>query len=204
MRRAEQRGNKLAIVRACLQRQERLLHLRETFLGFLAERLQQHFSVDFHIPLQNPDYRIACICPKHDALPAVHANSSGSDGDLCFRQNFQSDFNVAASKMLFFMRIRLAQGIEQAAATKYFCAKLSTIRARFEELLQQYGNGDTAVARGRHTSSIPTWQHIVGGAADGVNGIPDTYADARTENEGNGFPFCRNENLTGMKKVRIR
>ena len=54
VRRAEQRGNQLAVFRVGLQRQERLLHLRETFLGLFAERLQQHFSVDFHYSPTKP------------------------------------------------------------------------------------------------------------------------------------------------------
>src|SRR5256885_2652018 len=156
------------------------------------------------IPLQNPDYRIAYVCAEHDALPPVHAHSSGNHGDLRFRKDFQSDFNVAASNVLLLVRIRFAQGIEQTASAKHFCAKLCATCACFEKLLQQYGNGDAAIARGRHASSIPTGQHVVGGAADGVNGIPDANADARTENESNGFPFCRNENLTSMEKMRIR
>src|SRR5437879_1628073 len=134
------------------------------------------------IPLQNPDYRIACVCAEHDALPPVHANSSGNDGDLRFRKDFQSDFNVSASNVLLLVRTRFAQGIEQTASAKHFCAKLCAIRACFEKLLQQYGNSHAAVARGRHASSIPTGQHVVGGAADGVNGIPDAYANTRTEN----------------------
>src|SRR5947199_277586 len=85
------------------------------------------------IPLQNPDYRIACIRTKDDALSAIHANSSGSDGDLRFRKDFQSDFNVAASNVLLLVRIRFAQGIEQTASAKHFCAKLCAICAGFEK-----------------------------------------------------------------------
>ena len=54
VRRAEQRGNQLAVFRVGLQRQERLLHLREAFLGLFAERLQQQFSIDFHYSPTKP------------------------------------------------------------------------------------------------------------------------------------------------------
>ena len=81
--------------------------------------------------------------------------------------------------------------------------KLSAACSCFRQLLQQYGNGYSAVTRRRYSSSIPARQQEVRRSADGVNLVPDAYSNARTKNENYGFRFRRNEYLSGMQKVRI-
>jgi len=51
---------------------------------------------------------------------------------------FQSDFNVAASKMLFFMQFG-SRRESNSSRHQYFCAKLSTIRAA-SRAFATYGN----------------------------------------------------------------
>jgi hypothetical protein len=111
---------------------------------------------------------------------------------------------VETTKVLLLVRIQFAQGIKQAASAENFGAKLSAICAGFQELLQQYGNSHIAVAGRRSSLSIPARKHVVGGAADSINGVPNAHSHTRTKNQCNGFRFRRNENLTGMKKMSIR
>jgi len=85
VRRAKQRRNQLAIFGMRLQRQKRLLHLREALLGFFPERLQEHSPINFHDSLQDFDYCVSCVRAKNNALPAVHANYRGNDRYLRLR-----------------------------------------------------------------------------------------------------------------------
>src|SRR5258707_765823 len=101
------------------------------------------------IPSEDSDHNVSCVRAKNYALSPVHANNGGNDWDLRLRKHFQSDFNVAASKVLLFVRIQFAQGIKQAAPAENLGAQLCTICADSEKLLQQYGNGHITVARRR-------------------------------------------------------
>jgi hypothetical protein len=154
-------------------------------------------------PLQDLYFCVACVGTKHDALPTVHTNNRGYHRDLRLRQYFQCHLDVPAAKVLLFVRIRFAHGIEQAASTEHLGSKLPAVRTGFYELLHQYRNGNVAVTRRRCSRSIPAGQQIVRCASNGVNGIPEAHANARPENQNDGLRFHRNENLTGMKKMRM-
>src|SRR5579859_7730033 len=130
------------------------------------------------ISLQNLYFRIARIGAKYDALPAVHANDSGHHGDMGLRQNLQRCFDVPATEMLLSVRTWFAHGLEQTAASKYFCAKFPAVGAGFEKLLQQHGDGYVAVAGRRYSYSVPARQEVVCCTTNCVDGIPDANANA--------------------------
>src|SRR5258708_709052 len=92
-------------------------------------------------------------------------------------------------------------GIEQAPSAKHLGSKLSVACSCFQQLLQQYGNGYSAVSRRRYSRSIPARQQEVRRPTDGATLVPDAYSNERTKNENYGFRFRRNESLSGMKKV---
>src|SRR6266404_4217121 len=71
------------------------------------------------IPLKCLSQGFARAGAKHDSLASVRTHFGGNHGDLCFHEHFQSDIDVSAAQVLFSVRIRITQGIKQAAASEH-------------------------------------------------------------------------------------